>query len=118
VLKGICIQNLKVNAQPALPQDETIASTHWTLGTFVQLSSRPLRQLARVREQVPYTLHWHLDDFGGTYFHREFSLFQVRIFAHDQPERENEMPTDRARRLICGDVKTEMNLRAYINFHL
>jgi len=71
---GICIQNLKVNAHPALPQDETIANTQWTLWTFVQLSSRPLRQLARVREQVPHTLHWRLDDFGWTYFHRD--LFQ------------------------------------------
>jgi hypothetical protein len=70
VLRGICIQNLKVNTHSALPQDEMIASTHWALGTFVQLSSRPPRQLARIREQVPYTLHWYQDDLGWTYFHR------------------------------------------------
>jgi len=72
VLKGICLQNLKANAHASLPQDETIARAHWTLGTCVQLSSRPLRQLARIREQVPYTLHWCVDDFSWAYFHCEF----------------------------------------------
>jgi len=75
VLKGFCIQNLKANAHPALPEGEMIAGTHRALGTFVQLSSRPLRPLARIREQVPYTLDGSLDDFGRAYFHREFSLF-------------------------------------------
>jgi hypothetical protein len=75
VLQGLCIHNLKANAHPALLEDETIAGTHWTLGTFVQLGSRPLRQLARIREQMPYTPHGRLDDFGWAYFHREFSLF-------------------------------------------
>src|SRR5215467_6137136 len=75
VLKGFCIQNLKANAHPALPEGETIAGTHRALGTFVQLGSRPLRPLARIREQVPYTLHGRLDDFGRAYFHRAFSLF-------------------------------------------
>jgi hypothetical protein len=74
VLKRICIQNLKANPHPALPQDETIAGTHRTLRTLLQLSSRPLRQLARIREQVPQTLHRYVNDFGWTYFHREFSL--------------------------------------------
>src|SRR5207302_8480456 len=47
---------------------------HWARGAFDQLGPGPLRQFARVREQVPNALGGGEEDVGRTDFHRSVSL--------------------------------------------
>src|SRR5437588_12332861 len=51
-----------------------IAHAHWARGAFDQLGPGPLRQFARVREQVPNALGGGEEDVGRTDFHRSVSL--------------------------------------------
>src|SRR3954466_2162135 len=51
-----------------------IAHAHWARGAFDQLEPGPLRQFARVREQVPNALGGGEDDVGRTDFHPTASL--------------------------------------------
>src|SRR5262245_47010223 len=51
-----------------------IARAHWARGTFDQLEAGPLRQFARVREQVPNVLDRGEDDVRRTDFHTTVSL--------------------------------------------
>ena len=50
------------------------AHAHWARGAFDQLGPGPLRQFARVREQVPNALGGGEEDVGRTDFHRSVSL--------------------------------------------
>src|SRR5205085_10545263 len=50
------VEHVETDAQPAGSKDEMIAHAHWARGAFDQLGTGPLRQSARVREQVPNAL--------------------------------------------------------------
>ncbi len=68
------VEHVERDAQRAGSQDEMIARAHWARWTFDQLGPGPLRQFARVREQVPNALGGGEEDVGRTDFHRSVSL--------------------------------------------
>ena len=78
------VEHVERDAQRAGSKDEMIARAHWARGAFDQLGPGPLRQFARVREQVPNALGGGEDDVGRTDFHTTVSLAfpqQVQVAA-------------------------------------
>jgi hypothetical protein len=71
---GAHVEHVESDAQYASAKDEMIACAHWARGAFHQPGPGPLRQLARVREQVPNALGGGEEDFSRTDFHRSVSL--------------------------------------------
>src|SRR5205807_420381 len=67
-------EHVEVDAQPEGSKDETIARAHWTLRTFDQVETGPLRQFARVGEKVPNTLGGSENDVGRTDLHSTVTL--------------------------------------------
>src|SRR5205823_8931938 len=68
------VEHVETDAQPGLSKDEMIARAHWARGAFDQRGPGPLRQLARVREQVPDALGGSEENVSCTDFHRSASL--------------------------------------------
>jgi hypothetical protein len=68
------VEHVERDAQRAGSKDDMIALAHWARGAFDQLHPGPLRQFARVREQVPNALGGGEDDVGRTDFHTTVSL--------------------------------------------
>ena len=68
------VEDVERDAQRAGSKDDMIALAHWARGAFDQLHPGPLRQFARVREQVPNALGGGEDDVGRTDFHTTVSL--------------------------------------------
>jgi hypothetical protein len=68
------VEHVEGDVQHADSKDEMIARAHWARGALDQLGSGPLRQFARVREQVPNALGGGEEDVGRTDFHKSASL--------------------------------------------
>lgn len=76
--RGTHIEHVEGDVQHAGPKDEMIARAHWGDVTSDQLGPGPLRQSARVREQVPDALGGGEEDVGWTDFHKSMSV-AVRV---------------------------------------
>ena len=68
------VEHVEGDAQHAGAKDEMIAHAQRARGDFDQLGSGPLRQFARVREQVPNALGGSEENVGRTDFHQKVSL--------------------------------------------
>jgi hypothetical protein len=81
------VEHVESDAQHAGSKCEMIARAHWARGAFDQLGPGPLRQFARVREQVPNALGGGEEDLGLTDFHTTVSLTPVLHCAHGRVAR-------------------------------
>jgi hypothetical protein len=82
------VEHVERDAQPTGSKNDMIARAHWARGAFDQLGPGPLRQFARVREQVPNALGGGEDDVGRTDFHTTVSLtpyFTARMALETHP---------------------------------
>jgi hypothetical protein len=68
------VEYVESDAQHAESKGEMIARAHWACGALDQLEPGPLRQFARVREEVPNALGGGANDVGRTNFHTTVSL--------------------------------------------
>ena len=68
------VEHVERDAQRAGSKDDMIARAHWPRGAFDHPGPGPLRQFARIREQVPNALGGGEDDVGRTDFHTTVSL--------------------------------------------
>jgi hypothetical protein len=69
------VEHVERDSQHAESKGEMIARAHCARGTFDQLEPGPLRQFARVREEVPDALGGGENDVGRTHFHTTASLY-------------------------------------------
>jgi hypothetical protein len=68
------VEHVERDAQRTGSKDDMIARAHWPRGAFDHPGPGPLRQFARIREQVPNALGGGEDDVGRTDFHTTVSL--------------------------------------------
>ena len=68
------VEHVDGDSEHAGSKDETIARAHGGRGTCDQRGSGPLRQFARIREQVPDPLGRGEEDISRTDFHGSVSL--------------------------------------------
>jgi hypothetical protein len=63
------VEHVEPDAQPAEYEDDMITRAHWARRAFDQLKPGPLRQFARIGEQLPNALCGGEDDVGRTNLH-------------------------------------------------